>query len=228
VTVVIPTLNEERTIGSCLTAVHQEQEAASVVSDGGSSDRTLELVGEFKRTRVVQGTAGRGQQLNRGAAVAEGELMLFLHADCVLPAGWMHGLVGTLADPGVALACFRLRTVASAGDSSSRLRAAWLRLLDLRSFGMGLPYGDQGFGLRRSTFDQLGGFQEIPLMEDLAMARACRRLGSIGRIPLAVRTTARRFERHPLRTRLMTIAFPWLYRVGVSPWRLARWYQEVR
>jgi rSAM/selenodomain-associated transferase 2 len=225
---VIPTLNEERTIAPCLSAVHQQGEATAIVSDGGSGDRTLEIAGEFERTVVVQGAAGRGGQLNRGAAVASTELMLFLHADCVLPSGWLDALVGTLADPGVALACFRLHTVASKEGSSTRIRAAWLRMLDLRSFGIGLPYGDQGFGMRRATFDEVGGFPEIPLMEDLAMARACRRLGSIKRIPLAVRTTARRFERHPIRTRVMTMSFPWLYRAGVSPWRLARWYREVR
>jgi rSAM/selenodomain-associated transferase 2 len=224
---VIPTLNEERTISACLAAVHREQVEA-VVSDGGSRDGTLRTVDEFPRTRIVRGAAGRGQQLNRGAALARGGSLLFLHADCVLPDGWLDALRSALGDPRVSLACFRLHTEPPAGSSACALRRAWLRLLDLRSLGPGLPYGDQGFGMRRSVFGELGGFPEIPLMEDVAMARACRQVGTIARIPLAMRTTARRFQRYPIRTRLMTLGFPWLYRAGVSPWRLAKWYREVR
>ena len=91
-----------------------------------------------------------------------------------------------------------------------------------------LPYGDQGFAVRRDVFEQVGGFEEIPLMEDVAFAAACRRLGTIVRIPLAVRTTARRFERWPIRARLLTLTLPTLFRIGVSPDRLAAWYGTVR
>jgi hypothetical protein len=93
---------------------------------------------------------------------------------------------------------------------------------------MALPYGDQGFAVRRETFDLVGGFPEIPLMEDLEFARRCRRVGAIRRLPLSMRTTGRRFERHPVRARVMTASFPLLYRCGVSPHTLARWYGAVR
>jgi hypothetical protein len=104
----------------------------------------------------------------------------------------------------------------------------WLRLLDLRSYGWALPYGDQGFALRRQVYDRVGGVPRIPLMEDVAMARACRRVGEIRRIPLAVRTSARRFHSRPVRTRLITASFPLLFRLGFPPELLARWYREVR
>jgi hypothetical protein len=173
---------------------------------------------------VVCGPPGRGPQLNRGAAATDSPLLLFLHADCRLPVGWSTAVRSSLADADTALVCFRLHTEPLDGDGCGGWRAAWLRLLDLRSFGLGLPYGDQGFALRRETFDAVGGFPEIPLMEDLVMARECRRQGRIHRLDLAIRTTARRFEAEPLRARLKTATFPLLFRLGVSPWRLARWY----
>jgi rSAM/selenodomain-associated transferase 2 len=228
VTVVIPSLNEEGTIGACLASVGEDSAVRVVVSDGGSTDRTLTLLDGAADVLVVRGSKGRGQQLNRGAAATDTTLLLFLHADCRLPPRWLPALRWALADLQASLACYRLHTEPSTGGSRGRVRRAWLRMLDLRSRGLWLPYGDQGFGLRRSDFDELGGFPEIPLMEDLAMARACRRRGRIRRIPLEVYTTARRFDRHPVRTRFMTVVFPVLFRLGVSPWRLARWYGEVR
>jgi len=85
-----------------------------------------------------------------------------------------------------------------------------------------------GFGVRRNVFEAVGGFPEIPLMEDVVFARGCRRQGRICRLPLEIRTSARRFESRPLRTGLMFAVFPTLYRIGVGPQTLARWYGTVR
>ena len=225
--VVIPTLNEERTIGVCLEAIRKASRVEVVVSDGGSTDRTPELA-SAAGVRVVEGASGRGPQLNLGARSAAAGRLLFLHADCRLPAGWLPALGTALDDEATALACFRLHTEPSGGRQRSMLYRRWLRVFDLRSFGLGLPYGDQGFALRREVFDRVGGFQEIPLMEDVAFARSCRRLGRIHRLSLAVRTTARRAEGHPVRTGLALATFPTLFRLGVSPSTLVRWYGEVR
>ncbi len=227
-TVVIPTLDEAEMIEDCLASVGIGPGVTVVVSDGGSADGTPELVRGIPHVRVVCGPPGRGPQLNRGAAATDSPLLLFLHADCRLPVGWARALRVSLAVTETALVCFRLRTEPSRAAGGAGARATWLRLLDLRSFGLGLPYGDQGFGLRRETFDAVGGFPEIPLMEDLVMARACRRLGRIHRLELAIRTTARRYEAEPMRTRLMTATFPLLFRLGVSPRKLARWYGGAR
>jgi hypothetical protein len=105
---------------------------------------------------------------------------------------------------------------------------AWLRLADARSHGWRVPYGDQAYGIRADLFRRIGGYPEIPLMEDLAFARACGRIGRLRRLPGAVRTTGRRLERRPVRTHLMWAVFPWLYRAGVAPDRLAQWYGAVR
>ena len=225
--VVIPTLDEEETLPGALASIGDDPAVEVVVSDGGSRDGTLDLVSVEREVRVVRGDAGRGQQLNRGARAARAPRLLFLHADCRLPTGWLPAVMEALDDPAVALSCFRLHTE-PATPGAGALRRRWLRLLDLRSRLGLLPYGDQGHAVRREVFERLGGYPPIPLMEDLDFARAAARLGRIRTLPLEIRTTARRFERHPVRTRLMTATFPALFRMGVSPWTLARWYRNVR
>jgi len=225
--VVIPTLNEERTIESCLRAVGRRQGVEVVVSDGGSGDQTVRRARSLGAV-VVEGRPGRGGQLNRGAAATRAEWLLFLHADCRLPKDWNDAVATALADPATALACFRLRTEPASGSQPSAARRMWLRTLDLRSRGLRLPYGDQGFAVRRHVFESLGGFPDIPLMEDLEFARSCRRVGTIRRLPLEIRTTARRTDAFPVRARVMMLVFPVLFRLGVPPATLARWYGIAR
>jgi rSAM/selenodomain-associated transferase 2 len=225
--VVIPTLDEEGAIGPCLESVGNHDAVETIVVDGGSSDRTRARAREGG-ARVVSGPRGRGPQLNVGASESTTDRLLFLHADCRLPADWLPPLHDALDDESVSLASFRLRTESVSSEAPFVMYGLFLRVFDLRSHGLGLPYGDQGFGVRREVFDAVGGFPEVPLMEDVAFARACKRLGRIRRLPLEIRTTARRFEGSPLRTALMFTTFPTLYRVGVKPQTLARWYGTVR
>jgi rSAM/selenodomain-associated transferase 2 len=225
--VVIPTLNEELSIGGCLESVGMHEGVEVIVADGGSRDRTLDFA-RSAGARVVTGARGRGPQLNLGAASAAAHRLLFLHADCRLPEDWLPAVSRGLDDENISLACFRLRTLASVTSRPSTLRRWWLRVFDLRSHGAWLPYGDQGFAVRRTVFESAGRFPEIPLMEDVAFARACRRLGRVVRLPLEIRTTARRVERRPLKTTVMLATFPTLYRIGVAPQTLARWYGDSR
>jgi rSAM/selenodomain-associated transferase 2 len=226
---VIPTLDEEARIGACLASIGERTGIEVVVSDGGSADRTLCVVAELRPdAKIVSGAPGRGGQLNRGARAGSSDRLLFLHADCLLPEGWFEAVAAALDDGDVALAAFGLHTVPADGRAPGPWRRVWLSLFDLRSRGWGLPYGDQGFAMRREVFDDLGGFPDIPLMEDLEMARRCRRVGAIRHIPLAVTTTARRFEARPVRSRLILATFPTLFRLGVAPETLARWYGVVR
>ena len=227
IAVIIPTLNEERTIRSCLGAVGESGDLEMIVVDGGSTDSTTRIAVEAGAT-VVGSDPGRGPQLNMGAASTSAPTLLFVHADCRLPPGWRPPLEDALNDSGTALACYRLRTVRAEDRPGNPLSNLWLRSLDLRSRGWRLPYGDQGFGVRRDVFELVGGFPDIPLMEDVAFAGSCRRHGPITRIPLEMRTTARRYGRFPIRTRVMNLVFPVLFRWGVSPNLLARWYPEVR
>jgi rSAM/selenodomain-associated transferase 2 len=227
VAVIVPTLNEEGTIGACLAAVGAD--AQIIVSDGGSADATLQVVRDgFPNARVVGGPRGRGGQLNRGARVLDADILVFVHADCRLPPGWVTAVRAAIDDAAVSVGCFRLHTEPPAAGGGGVLARWWWRLLDVRSRGPLLPYGDQALFVRRTVFEAVGGFPEVPLMEDVAFVRACLRVGRLVRLPLEVRTTARRFARHPIRARLCTATFPLLFRLGVNPRRLARWYGEGR
>jgi rSAM/selenodomain-associated transferase 2 len=228
-TVVIPTLNEESTIGSCLQAIGRPPGVSIVVSDGGSTDATMAIVAtDFPAVDTVQGHPGRGAQLDRGARAVPADAYLFVHADCRLPEGWHEAVSDALDDHGVAIGCFRLHTEPPPGGRISTLARAWWRVLDLRSRGLGLPYGDQALFLRHEVFARIGGVPKIALMEDVELVRRCLVHGRLARLPLEVRTTARRFAQLPLRAPLCTMLFPTLYRLGVSPERLSRWYRNVR
>lgn len=225
--VIIPTLNEEDAVGPCIESAAAEGEVEIVVVDGGSDDATVERASSGG-VLVVTAPRGRGPQLNRGAASCDADRLLFLHADCRLPSGWLSPVNRSLDDERVALTCFRLRTDSSALPDPPVLYRWWLILFDLRSRSTFLPYGDQGMAVRREIFEEVGGFPEIPLMEDVAFANRCRKRGTIRRLPLEITTTARRVEQRPLKTTLMLMLFPTLYRFGVSPDTLARWYGNPR
>jgi rSAM/selenodomain-associated transferase 2 len=228
-TVVIPTLNEEGTIESCLQAVGRPPDVSIVVSDGGSTDATLAVVStDFPAVDIIKGPPGRGDQLNRGARAAPADAYVFVHADCRLPVGWHDAVCDALADPGVAIGCFRLHTEPPPGGRNSTLMRTWWRVLDLRSRGFGLPYGDQALFLRHDVLARVGGVPKIPLMEDIELVDRCLGLGRLARLQLEVRTTARRFAQLPLRAPLFTMMFPSLYRLGISPDTLSRWYRNVR
>ena len=229
ISVIVPALDEAGAIADCMDSVGAQPGVEVVLSDGGSRDATVAAARAARPGLiVVSGPAGRGDQLNRGAAAAHGAFLVFLHADCRLPPGWTDAVEETLADPRITLGCFRLHTGPPPHARAGRVSAWWWRLLDLRGHGLGRPYGDQALFVRRETFDRVGGYPDIPLMEDVAFVERCLRIGRLGRVPLDVRTTARRFGRHPWRTRLATATFPTLFRCGVSPERLARWYGTVR
>jgi rSAM/selenodomain-associated transferase 2 len=225
--VIIPALNEERRIEACLESVGDDRMLEIVVVDGGSTDETRQKAAGGG-ARVVESERGRGRQLNRGAEVTTAPRMIFVHADCLLPRNWYEPLRDALDDERTSLACYRLRTSPMRDRRRTVLSTTALRVFDLRSRGARLPYGDQGFAVRREVFETVGGFPNQELMEDIAFARACRAHGRIRRLPLEMRTTARRLEKRPVKTLLAYSTFPILYRLGVPPAKLASWYGDPR
>ncbi|MDB5338718.1 MAG: hypothetical protein JWN70_4337 [Planctomycetaceae bacterium] len=216
--IIIPTLNEERGIQQTLERLAGLNNVEVIVADGGSSDATVDIVRQMG-IRVVPVGRGRGRQMNAGAGLARGEVLLFLHADTKLPAGFPEHVWSTL-DRGAIAGAFRLRL----DHPHSGLR--WIEWgANLRSQYRQLPYGDQGLFVRAALFHRIGGFPHWPLMEDYELCRRLRKQGRIRLAPAAVTSSARRWLKFGLcRTTLMNQICIAGFRMGVSPERLARWY----
>ncbi|WP_138934863.1 TIGR04283 family arsenosugar biosynthesis glycosyltransferase [Roseovarius arcticus] len=187
--VIVPTYNSAAELPTLLSGLMEGIEAGLIreliVSDGGSTDATWQIADEVGAL-WCNGAASRGGQMRRGAGMAHGDWLLFLHADTGLPAGWTGAVLAQMADgrPGYFRLVFDVR------GAAPRIVAGWA---NLRSRLFGLPYGDQGLLISRADYDAAGGFDNIPLMEDVAMAR---RLGPrLCMMPLAVQTGAARYLR---------------------------------
>ena len=228
VSVVIPVLDEEKRLARRLEELdHTRGIDDVVVVDGGSRDRTVAIAREHTGTLVVRSRRGRARQMNAGAREAVGDTLLFLHADVALPsdvASWVHR---TLDDPEAVGGAFRTWTVFDESNPTDR-RAPWLHLADFRSRYSKVPYGDQAIFCRADVFDRIGGYPELPLMEDIELSRRLRREGRLTTVPASVRVSGRRFLRHPLRDTFLVNVFPLLYRMGVPARTLAGWYENIR
>jgi uncharacterized protein len=225
ISVVIAALDEEKLIGRALTDLANIPDLHEViVVDGGSRDRTRDIA-RARRARVITAARGRGPQLNAGAAAATGDVLLFLHADTMLPTDAPDHVSRALAQPGVIAGAFRTWTVA---EEPRPWFAPLLRLADLRSRMTRYPYGDQAMFVRADAFRDAGGFADIPLMEDLELSRRLWQLGRIYTCRASVRVSGRRFVSRPIVYTALVNVFPLLFRAGVSPHVLARWYGQVR
>jgi rSAM/selenodomain-associated transferase 2 len=231
IAVVIPTLNEERALPLTLARTLDLQLDEVVIVDGGSSDRTIEIASSFipppssfPHLRLLAAPAGRARQMNAGAKASRGDVLLFLHADTQLPAEARAAIEAALEDPAVVGGRFDLRF-----ERDTTLGRVVSRLINLRSRWTGLATGDQAIFVRRSVFDRLGGFADMPLMEDLDFTKRLKRAGRVVALRSQVTTSYRRWETGgPLRTVFLMWALRFLYWLGASPHRLSRWYSHAR
>jgi len=220
ISIVIPALNEAARIAATLEQLGDMPNIEVIVADGGSNDETVELA-RASGAIVIHCNRGRGKQMNAGAALASGEVLLFLHADTMLPEDFANCIWRTLRDR-VSGGAFQLRIGAEGWmfrliESAANLRSRWLQL----------PYGDQAIFLKASHFFQLHGYQNWPLMEDYDFCRRLRRTGRIVIVNVPVITSARRWQRLGLlRTTLTNIVCVVAFRLGVSPKTLAGWYRQ--
>jgi rSAM/selenodomain-associated transferase 2 len=183
-----------------------------IVVDGGSRDRTVEIA-RNEADAVVTAPRGRAIQMNAGAAVARGEILLFLHADTLLPRGSVFAVLDALRDPAVVGGAFRVRLAPSSG-AGWYVRATLAitgRMIGARGAVSRSYSGDQAIFVRAEAFRAVGGYPEIPLMEDVELSRRMRRAGKTVLLPLRVETSGRRWEAWgPFRT----VLFMWRLRIG--------------
>ena len=220
ISVVIPTLNAANGLAATLARIAPSSHRLVqevIVSDGGSRDATIDLA-TSAGCRVVTGPAGRGHQLLRGAAQA---WLLFLHADTRLSDGWAataRAFIDRTSGQRRA-AAFRFEL-----DDPSGFARLLERIVAVRVRMFGLPYGDQGLLLSRAFYDDIGGYRELPLMEDVDIVR---RIGpsSIETLPIAAVTSADRYRRNGYAHRVLRNGCCLgLYMAGVPPRMIARLY----
>ncbi len=219
ISVIIPTLNEEAHLLQAIGRARAGFNVEIIVADGGSADRTLE---KSVGARVLECTQRRAAQQNAGVAETSGEILLFLHADTLLPERWDWIVRETLADPAVVLGAFtfkireQMRGLKFIEDTANKRSKKW-----------NMPFGDQGLFMRRATFERAGGFPDLPIMEDYAFVRRLRRLGTVITVPEAAITSGRRWQQHGVfKVTLVNKLMIFGYHLGLSPERLARFYRK--
>lgn len=226
--IIVPVLDEAGILLDFLTHLRERAPAAQaelIVVDGGSADGSYELACgrvDALHLRILRSPRGRAQQMNAGARAAGGEILWFLHADSRVPRGAGETIrTAFAADPNLAGGCFRLGLprepwIYRVSDSLGNAAVDLFRI----------ALGDHGIFCRRAAFDAVGGFPEVPLMEDAEFYRALRRFGRVRQLRSVVATSPRRYEQHGrYRTTAVYALLLGLYWFGVNPRALARMHR---
>jgi len=226
ISVIIPALNERNHLPVTLAALtHMDSLHEVIVVDGGSTDGTREWLSQQQVSRVVDAERGRGAQLNAGARIATGDVLIFLHSDCWLPPDAPMQILEALANDRVVGGCFLIRF------AEQYPRSLWLIALGIngRTLLTRTATGDQAIFVRRSAYELVGGFAAWPLFEDIDLITRLKRLGRFVVQARTVTISARRWVTFGVwRTTVMMYALRAGYYVGVSPFRLKRWFEDVR
>jgi len=222
VSVTIPTLNEAANIETAIRSSLNE-DVEIIVIDGGSTDDTVARAMRAG-ARVEMSSRGRALQQNRGAASAGGRVLLFLHADSRLPTGYINHVFEILMDTETVAGAFRFKT-----NLDSPLMNLIELMTNIRSQYFKLPYGDQGLFIRKSIFELVGGFPDVPIAEDLFLVRRLSKKGRIRIAPVHVVTSGRRWQTLGLfRTTLINQVILAGCCLGISPSTLSSLYQVYR
>lgn len=220
----MPALNEGETLGHTLKGLHLSDMEELIIVDGGSTDNSVTIARQFT-DKVYSARKGRGHQMNVGAEKAEGDILLFLHADCILPSGGFQMIREVLTDTGVAAGAFDIRI----DHSAMRFRIIEAGA-NLRTRITAIPYGDQGIFMTKRIFEKIGGFADIVLMEDVEISRRLKRAGRIVFVRPPVRTSPRRWLKEGAfytTVRDWTLALSYSL-FNVSPERLIKYYRDIR
>ena len=221
ISVIIPTLNEEKAIGGLLENLERLEPDEIVVADGNSTDRTVPIAARY--ARVLSLPPCRSLQMNAGACACSGNVLLFLHADVRLEPGALDRVRSSMQEPGVVGGNFDIRY-----EGADWVAGAFTRINRWRR-RLGVFYGDSGVFCRSETFDALGGYHPWPILEDYDFARRLRKCGKLALLDEPIWVSDRRWRD----AGLLPTLWSWfwiqgLYLTGVSPERLAALYDQVR
>lgn len=219
ISVIIPTLNSETTLGPVLVALAEALTAGLlaevILADGGSTDETEKIADEVGAVFLTT-PKGRGGQMVAASAVAKGEWLLFLHSDSVLADGWTKPVIKHLNRSDAAY--FKLNF--DDPSQPARIVAHWA---NFRARVFGMPYGDQGLLIKRGLYDEIGGFADIPLMEDVDIARKLK--GQLTPLPASITTSADKYRKAGwVRRSVRNFWAVTRFRMGADPAKLAKEY----
>ena len=219
ISVIIPAINEADNIANTIESIGPEDKKEVIVADGGSSDDTV-LIAKSLGARVVNSSPPRARQMNRGAAEATGDVLVFLHADTRLPEKFEDFIFNSFKQPKMVAGAFQLRI-----DSPMQGLRLIEHLANWRSRFLKMPYCDQAIFISSRVFHQVGGFPDIPIMEDFELVRRLQKHGKIVTLPVPVFTSPRRWQSLGiLQTTLINQLVIVAYFMGIAPEVIARWY----
>ncbi|MEH2137788.1 TIGR04283 family arsenosugar biosynthesis glycosyltransferase [Nostoc sp.] len=223
ISIIIAAINEARNIKETIATTQSRLNIEVILVDGGSQDDTV-AIAQSLGVKVISSSPGRAVQMNAGAVASVGEILLFLHADTRLPTGFDEMICTALQQPGTVAGAFNLRI------DAPLLSLRWVELgVKWRSHFCQMPYGDQAIFLTKESFQQIGGFPELPIMEDFELIRRLKRIGRIVIIPTPVLTSARRWlQKGVFKTTLLNQLVIIAYLLGVSPERIRSWYRREK
>ena len=223
ISVIIPVLNEEKSIVSTLRALQSQGAEEVIIVDGGSTDRSREICQRMGAI-VLMSPRGRARQMNRGVRQATGEIVLFLHADTRLPASGLDDVRFALSDSRYVGGRFDVRL-----DDDRWIFRVIGNMISFRSRLTKVATGDQAIFVRRDVFEKIGGFPDLPLLEENAFSRKLKKRGRIACLRSQVVTSARRWEKEGIwRTILKMWMLRLCYLTKVSPFLLKRFYNDAR
>ena len=222
ISVIIPTLNEEKTISRCLEDIVDDPHIEIIVSDGGSTDRTVEIAERYKDVKIISSPMGRGVQMNAGASYAHGEILLFLHADCILSTEAILNIRDIFENNRIVGGAFKIKLL------SDKLPYRLIETgINFRSRVFKLPYGDQGLFVKRTVFMEMGGFKEMNVCEDLDFICRLKRCGKIAILNEKIFSSVRRWEnsgilRTSLRNQFLLASYVTMHKIFNSRYSTER------
>ncbi|MCK5242269.1 TIGR04283 family arsenosugar biosynthesis glycosyltransferase [bacterium] len=228
ISIIIPVYNEENILKDNLFYLRSiiTSDVEVIVVDGGSMDHSRDIAAKIAKVRLlVSDLPSRSLQMNLGAKSAKGDILLFLHADARLSPDWRQA-VEKIKHADYVGGAFRI--TCGTREKLNFWHRIFAQITTWRSISSRIPYGDQAIFVRRSIFQPLGGFDEMPIMEDYAFSKKLIKAGKIYYSPLKVDVSYRRFKANLLLAALLMCLLPRLYDLGVHPEKLAKFYKNLR